>query len=387
MALTDKLSAIGVAIREKTGKTELLTLDAMPNEILAITTGGGSDDCNGLHMPEEALVLTGYMDYKFYHGCWDWFIEQYGDKITTVKCVGLSNTFSDSKVTSIPFDINYAEGKAGYDTGSRAFSWCKNLREVPKILYFKPGDIDSMFTYCHNLREIPDDYFDTWDWSGMSTATSAYTYGKLASLFEGCYSLRSIPEDLFAQNRINRYMAYSSTIYAKGFYLCYVLDKIKLPVYDKASWTSNAFNSWSMLHRLSSLTFNTNEDGSPIVVTGTWKKQTLDLSSYIGYANNRSNITSENSGITADKEVTDSVSYAALKTDPDWFTCNVAYSRYNHDSAVETINTLPDVSSGSNNTIKFKGDAGSATDGGAINTLTEEEIAVATAKGWTIVYA
>ena len=39
---------------------------------------------------------------------------------------------------------------------------------------------------------------------------------------------------------------------------------------------------------------------------------------------------------------------------------------------------------GGTNTIKFKGDSGSATDGGAINTLTEEEIAVATAKGWTV---
>lgn len=64
-------------------------------------------------------------------------------------------------------------------------------------------------------------------------------------------------------------------------------------------------------------------------------------------------------------------------------------SVYNHDSAVETINSLPDTSAylasaGGTNTIKFKGDSGSATDGGAINTLTEEEIAVATAKGWTV---
>lgn len=41
MALTDKLSAIGVAIREKTGKSDLLTLDQMPTEIASITTGGG----------------------------------------------------------------------------------------------------------------------------------------------------------------------------------------------------------------------------------------------------------------------------------------------------------------------------------------------------------
>ena len=38
MALTDKLSAIGNAIRAKTGGTELLTLDTMPNEIASIET-------------------------------------------------------------------------------------------------------------------------------------------------------------------------------------------------------------------------------------------------------------------------------------------------------------------------------------------------------------
>ena len=80
-----------------------------------------------------------------------------------------------------------------------------------------------------------------------------------------------------------------------------------------------------------------------------------------------------------------------MKNDPDWYTLKSEYSRYNHDSAVATINSLPDTSAylaekGGTNTIKFIGNAGSATDGGAINTLTEEEIAVATAKGWTITF-
>lgn len=43
MALTDKLSAIGSAIREKTGGTELLTLDAMPVAIQGIQAGGGGE--------------------------------------------------------------------------------------------------------------------------------------------------------------------------------------------------------------------------------------------------------------------------------------------------------------------------------------------------------
>ena len=40
MALTNKLSAIGDAIRGKTGKSELMTLDEMPDEIESISGGG-----------------------------------------------------------------------------------------------------------------------------------------------------------------------------------------------------------------------------------------------------------------------------------------------------------------------------------------------------------
>ena len=43
MALTDKLTAIGDAIRSKTGGSDLLTLDEMPQEIQSIQTGGGGD--------------------------------------------------------------------------------------------------------------------------------------------------------------------------------------------------------------------------------------------------------------------------------------------------------------------------------------------------------
>ena len=42
MALIDKLSAIGDAIREKTGTVEKLTLDEMPGMISQISGGGDS---------------------------------------------------------------------------------------------------------------------------------------------------------------------------------------------------------------------------------------------------------------------------------------------------------------------------------------------------------
>lgn len=176
----------------------------------------------------------------------------------------------------------------------------------------------------------------------------------------------------------------------RTFAYCYALDEVRGFRISSATYTSNSFaNLVSSCSRLKNMIFAVQDDGTPYVVQ--WKSQTLDLSSFVGYFNTgyKNNILNYNSGITADKEVTDDATYQALKDDPDWFTADVAYSRYNHDSAVATINSLPDTSAylataGGTNTIKFKGAAGSATDGGAINTLTEEEIAIATSRGWTV---
>ena len=169
-------------------------------------------------------------------------------------------------------------------------------------------------------------------------------------------------------------------------------------------WTSNAFNNTVLnCYRLKNFTFALNPSTNAPYVQK-WKSQLIDFTR-VGYDYSNANTADDyfvrttkilqfNSGITSDKHVKDDATYQALKNDPDWFTQYTAYSRYNHDSAVATINSLPDTSaylatqgSSAANIIKFKGDAGSATDGGAINTLTQEEIAVAAAKGWTVTLA
>ena len=68
MALTDKLSAIGDAIRAKTGKTDLIPLDQMPTEIASIQSCGGAT----MKTVEGTLPLTvegvgqRLEDYKIY---------------------------------------------------------------------------------------------------------------------------------------------------------------------------------------------------------------------------------------------------------------------------------------------------------------------------------
>jgi hypothetical protein len=383
MALTNKLSAIGDAIREKTGKTDLMTLDEMPVEIASITTGGGG---GGAELPEEAFIITGDCERRFGNDGWSWFVNNYGNRITTKDITKALYMFSYcNALENIPFTINFKNGKE-HDLGYM-FSNCKKLKQAPLLKNVRPSNTTDLFIFCEFLREIPENYGADWDWSYIDSLTSSYS-GHAANMFAYCRSLRKLPMDLY--KHVNPRVGTYYTIYYQMCNFCCTLDEVvNLPVpYTVVNWVSNAFSyTITNTYRLKNFTFATNDDGTPVAVQ--WKSQTLDLSSSTGYASSKSNILNYNSGITADKEVKDDATYQALKNDPDWFSCDINYSRYNHDSAVATINSLPDTSAylasaGGTNTIKFKGACGSKTDGGAISNLTAEEIAVATARGWTV---
>ena len=378
MALTDKLSAIGTAIRNKTGKTALMTLDEMPTEIAGISGGNEPTDAD--------LTISGNCSYMFAYGQWDWFINKYGNRITTENISTANQMFNNSNVSIIPFELNFSQ-TGNYST-SYLFNDCGNLTSVPKINNCATSECNYIFNYCSRLRYLPDDIATWFDWSYIDGLTSQYS-GSRCSSFSHCHSLRSVPMSFLAHG--NPVATYSYSIYYYGFQDCFVLDELlNLPnPHYNATWTSNAFlYTFTNCDRLKNLTFALNpETNAPYVVK--WKNQTIDLSGQIGRGSSRNSFTSYNSGITADKEVKDDATYQALKNDPDWFTIKAEYSRYNHDSAVATINSLPDASAyitanGGTNTIKFLGMHGSSTDGGAISNLTAEEIAVASAKGWTV---
>jgi hypothetical protein len=192
--------------------------------------------------------------------------------------------------------------------------------------------------------------------------------------FANCYSLRKLPD----------FQAYwYSSDQSNLFLNCYCLDEIINIPATTYKLNSNRFSdTFSNCHRIKNLTFMVQADGTPYVRS--WKSQVIDLSTYIGYTTEGSKMVDYNSGLTYEDNAYDEEHYQALKNIEDWWSSNVEYSRYNHDSAVATINSLPDTSAYGTNTIKFQGQAGALTDGGAINTLTEEEIAVASAKGWTV---
>lgn len=402
----ETLSNIGAAIREKTGKTDLIAPGNMPTEIRGIV--GGSDPVierlevtsNGtynvydgvdgfgpvvVNVPQdwtpaaEDLVLTGDCSKAFQNGRMQSFIQQFGRQMTTENLEKIDTMFSNCmRLTEIPFELNFVEPSySTLATADNAFLGCTELRSIPRMNNFHPYRTSYMFANNFNLREFPEDFFDSWHWHYWDDATSA-TGTVRSSMFDMCFSLRKYPMVLLAHGnpkvKASTYSAYNSLVYQ-----CNSLDEmvgIPTPRNADIEVKENLFhNTFVQTHRLKRLTFE------PCTIN--WTNQTIDLSDSVGWCNSGFfQPLYYNSGITADKEVKDDATYQTLKNDPDWFTLDVRYSRYNHDSAVETINSLPMSNGG--NTIKFKGEAGSLTDGGAINTLTEEEIAVAAAKGWTV---
>jgi hypothetical protein len=339
--------------------------------------------------PEEAFLITGDCSYKFCNGTWDWFIETYGDKITTNNITNLNLAFGNSLISKLPFTINVNDilTFTSCFIGTK-FTECPKIRGT--ISFTTSTNLSSIIQSASSLADV-EDLFEPDMLNDFSTVkvTSAYSTPKCCNL-QQCASLRRIPSWWYkfrVSEKSTAFPAYSYCLYNSMVPGCYVLDEVRdIPVWRcQAAQTSNMFsNTFGGASRLKAVTFEIN-NGQPIETQ--WKTQTIDLTSYVGYAQFASYVTGR--GITADKEVKDDATYQALKNDPDWFTAKIDYSRYNHDSAVETINSLPDTSAylasaGGTNTIKFKKGSGSKTDGGSIDNLTAEEIAVAAAKGWTV---
>lgn len=375
IVLTDNTNYqnIANAIRNKNGSSDTYSPSQMATAINNIPSGGRGPT------PAE-LALTGECDYRFYDGKWDWFLTKYGSQITTNNVGNCNCMFQNTQLQSIPFNINF--GDSMVNLGSM-FSGASFLRTLPYLYNPKPNDISYIFGNMYYLRNIPNDYFDTWDFSASTKGI------KTGRIFSYCYSLRKMPENFF--NRFELQNGYSTSI-ASYFGLnvladsCYSLDELTNITFNPL-WkgtSSQMGGTVSNCYRLKDFKFKLNQDNTP--KTGLFKNQIFDFSNHTGWGNYESYILDYNSGITSAKKITDAASYQALKDDPDWYTLDVNYSRYNHDSAVNTINTLPDTSATGTNTIKFKGQAGALTDGGAINTLTTQEIAVATAKGWTVAF-
>lgn len=337
---------------------------------------------------EDNLVVSGDCGYRFAYSGWDWIINNYGNKITTKDISSCAHMFFQSKLSEIPFEIN-CKGDAVSMANMFAYS---SMTTAPMIHMNKcPASMQAMFENCAYLRSFPEGFAEDWDWTQLESSTSPYS-GYQQNLFSGCYSLRNVPTALISHG--NTYIGQYYNPYYYSFQNCYTLEEINdLVVPYNAAWSGNAFNNtFKNCNRLRDITFKTKEDGTPFAAPN-WKNQMIDLTAT--GAGDGANFYGQKI-FTIEKQLTgdmeayiDYCENGRNGNHPDAWALFYDWSVYNRKSAVRTINTLPDVSaSGATNTIKFNSTAASAAGAEyAMANLSEEEIAVAAAKGWTVTLA
>ena len=369
------LTNIANAIRGKNGTTTTYKPSEMAAAITAISGGGG-----GSGVPAEALVFSQDCSYMFYNSNWEWFWNTYKDSITTSDMTGAASMFHSFYGAASPVVLNF---RANYNVRTNNMFYNCSKKSVSKIVNLKPNSMTSMFE-LYGATTLPE--FENLNMSGIQ----ASTYADCSRMFSHCKRLRSISEDVLRQLYTSTNSFYSTHLYS-GFDNCWALDEIKgVRMPAGSNITDNCFfDTFNRCQRVKDVIFATQEDGTPY--TANMKSQNIKLNQYVGYFANYSDGYG-GAELPESAAIRDAETYATNKNNPDSWTDMPEYSRYNHTSAVNTINSLPDTSAyltanGGTNTITFRPTSGSLTDGGAVETLTEEEIAVAAAKGWTVAYS
>ena len=406
------LTSIGNAIRGKTGNSELLSVpDGMVAAIESITTGGGGSAV----LPEELKVITGNVQHLFSKNYATLYINAFGKQITTKDLIDAQMFAENRTIEEVPFDLNIAGG----DTDGM-FKYCQKLKKIKDINIANPNQtsngLNQCFQSCYNLKEIGiirnpmissmNYAFEGCFYLNYITIEGAVSpnngVGYINGAFQSCLGLRELDSSFLKLLRTN--VGYNST-----FNSCCSMDRIVglgVPISSSSMvHINNLYNSTFVdCYRLDELTFETNDDGTPKQLYAS--NQFIDLSQNIGYCPSSKWVTCYIVGDIKQGQLVptfyDYIQPSASSTDiwnyqitsdkhteeyynhKDSWTEDYLYSRYNHRSMVNTINSLPVISSGGTNTIKFKSNQGDNSPWGGASNLTEEEIAVATAKGWTV---
>lgn len=361
--------ALGITAHDKSG--ELIT---------------GTMESGGIN--EEDLKFSGGLSYFDDDGRLDNLIEHNFDKIkigwvendgTKHGVLSFDHGFSDSSLSRFPPIIIYG---AQYTSLESAFSGCKNLTELP-IFSTTPytgaiGNIRFMFSECYSITQIPSGYL-----SNQAIALNQYVSDTFSGVFWDCFKLEEMNDGSFLQ--------YGKD-YSNMFNTCCSLRKLEgIVLNNNRTMSSDEFiSTFDNCAMLSSLVFNSPGDYK-------MKNQEIDLTT-CGYSTDKDGkYKSKHSTYTFQlpfvKKVFNETSYERLKNTADWWTADVAYSKYDRQSAIATMNSLPDTRKyidtltgyGNENIIKFKKGAGSAKgDLYNMSNLTDEEKDIAFSKGWTV---
>lgn len=364
------LTNIADAIRAKKSSTDTYTPAEMATAISSIETGGGGGPT------AEDLTFTGDLCYFNYYGRMSKIIKKYGSLMRFNGVNNLSYAFKGNDPLNSDFS-NWAINLYKCDL-SYCFSGQSYITAYPKF-QGTVTNLDNLFCDSSSIELIRDDLFS----AGTEFICKLASNNNYSGIFHGCHALKKLPlwfkNMTFTVDRDTTYSPYSS-VYYYTFNSCYNLKELTLPIFPApGKLKSNCFQStFEDVKSMRKFVFAPPPTGNEAVL---WTKQTINLAHWLsGY----------DPSASGPKVIYDDETYNLYKNDPDARAQTLEYSFYNHDAALETIRSLPyaqmvDVpDSELQNVIKFYGKSGEKTDGGAINTLTTAEIAIATNKNWTV---
>ena len=180
MALTDKLSAIGDAIREKTGTTDLIPLSDMPESIRNIQSGGGK------YAPRS---VYGYFFYKYKGTELDYEVAN----LDTSNMTSLYQMFGNC---SNLISLNLCNWNTNNITDmSRIFYSCNALANLDVSGWYTNNvtDMSSMFDFCRSLTDLDLSNFITSNVTNMSR------------MFYYCEKLRKLDIRNFTFDKVTSY--------------------------------------------------------------------------------------------------------------------------------------------------------------------------------------
>lgn len=372
------LSNIASAIRGKNGGTAVYKPGEMAAAINNLPTGGGDT---------ETITFSEDISFLFASNGGSALYEAVKNKnlvFTNIRYgKGVFYNMSTND-TITPFVIHLLRGIYGV-SGNVDFRGFYEGSSVVSNIVIDPPIEGASYVNEDFRRFFAGSRLKNIDLSCIDTNYTIFAQNGAVGLFSESGYLRSIN----FTNSPHKYFADNSIQYDSAFYHCFDLDSLEdLYINRQTTFSGGTFNNCSHLAKLTFKAVSSNAKNP-------YYSSDIDLST-VGYYTNVSEGYESDSLLVnrqfakslvrqdATKEITNTTTYAKLKNDPDAWTTNVAYSRYNKTSAKETLTSLPYIDEA--RTIKFNGEAGSATDGGAIKNLTSTEIAAATAKKWTVAF-
>ena len=359
------------AIRANKSSTDTYTPAEMATAISSIETGGGGGPT------AEDLTFTGDLSFFNYYGRMSKLIKKYGSLMSFNSVRNLNSAFMGND----PLNSDYSNWTINLSRCNlnQCFMDHSSITGYPKF----QGTViclKKLFWLNDSMESIPDDLFSAITEFSYKEAGSDYS-----EIFSECNALKKVPlwfKNMTFTKKGGGTVPYSSSVYYRAFYSCYNLKELILPIIPSpANLNGNCFqNTFNNVRKMRKFVFAPPPAGNEAVL---WTHQTINLAdTNCGYSSSAVQMTGH---IISDDET-----YNLYKNDPDAWADKLEYSFYNHDAALETIRSLPYAQffdtpqSQLQNVIRFNGKSGEKTDGGAINTLTTAEIAIATNKGWTV---